>query len=65
MTEEPERALEDMEQRSEELEEEIEEVREDWESKQHDDSVPGAQEDLEEVETERQDLGEEPAGEDR
>ena len=60
--EDAEPAADDMERRSEALEEEIEKVEGDWESKQQDDRVPGAQEDIEEVETERQDLGEEPAG---
>jgi hypothetical protein len=40
-----ERAAEEMERRAERLERQIGETRRDWESKQHDDSVPGAQPD--------------------
>ena len=43
----------EMERKSEELEEEIEQVERDWEGKESDPRVPGAQEDLEEGETER------------
>lgn len=60
--EQTEPVVEEMEERSERLEEEIEQVGDDWESKEADPSVPGAQEPAEEVDTERQDLGEQPAG---
>lgn len=63
--EDPDAVLEDMEQRSEELRKEIEQVERDWEGKQDEERVPGAQEPLEEVETERQDIGEQPGGEER
>lgn len=62
---ESEPAVEDMERRSEALDDEIRRVERDWESKQQDARVPGAQEEIEDVETERQDLGEEPGGGDR
>lgn len=55
----------EMEKRSEELKEEIENVELDWERKREDRRVPGAQPDLEDVETERQDLGGAPGGEER
>lgn len=55
----------DMERRSEELHEEIEATERDWESKRKEPGVPGAQPDLDEVETERQDLGGAPGGDDR
>lgn len=42
MTEQPERAADDMEERSERLEDEISDVREDWERKKADSGVPGA-----------------------
>ena len=61
--EEAEPAVDELEQRSAELEHEIEQTERDWESKQHESKVPGAQPDPEEVETERQDEGEPPAGE--
>lgn len=63
--EDVEPAADEMERRSEDLEERIEETERDWESKRHDSSVPGAQPSPDEVETERQDLGGEPGGEDR
>ena len=37
-----EHQVEDMEQESEKLEEEIKDAKGDWDSKQHDDRVPGA-----------------------
>ena len=55
----------DMERRSEELAREIEDVKDDWERKKADPRVPGAPEPFEDVETERQDLGERPGGGDR
>lgn len=63
--EEAEPRADDMERRSEKLEEEIEQAGKDWERKREDGSVPGAQPDLDEVDTERQDLGEQPGGADR
>ena len=63
--EDAESGVPEMERRSDELEEEIESVEEDWDSKESDPRVPGAQEDLEDVEVERQDIGEDPAGGER
>jgi hypothetical protein len=40
--EEPERAVEEMEERSEKLEQEIDDAREDWDAKKRDPAVPGA-----------------------
>jgi len=60
--EETEPPADDMERRSEELEEEIEQAGKDWERKRDDGDVPGAQPELDEVDTERQDLGEKPGG---
>ena len=63
--EETEPRADDMERRSEQLEEEIEQVGKDWERKREDGGVPGAQPEVDEVDTERQDLGEKPGGADR
>jgi hypothetical protein len=43
--EQHEREADDLERQSEKLDEQIKEVRQDWESKQGDESVPGAQPD--------------------
>jgi chromosome segregation ATPase len=43
-----EEEADDLERRNEQLGERIDEVRKDWESKQHDESVPGAVEDEDE-----------------
>jgi hypothetical protein len=40
--EELEREVADMEDRSDEVQSELDETKEDWESRQHDESVPGA-----------------------
>lgn len=53
-------AADEMEERSEQLEEKIEETGRDWERKRQDESVPGAQPDLGEVETHRDDVGKSP-----
>jgi chromosome segregation ATPase len=38
-----ERQADDLERRNEKLEDEIQQTRQDWESKKHDEQVPGAQ----------------------
>lgn len=63
--EQAEPPADDMERRSEELEEEIQQAGKDWERKREDGDVPGAQPDLDDVDTERQDLGDKPGGTDR
>lgn len=40
--EQAEREADDLERRNEELGEHVQEARDDWESKKHDESVPGA-----------------------
>lgn len=63
--ERPDEDVQSLEERSAALEEKIEKVSDDWEQKTNDPSVPGAREPLEDVEVERQDLGEEPLGPER